>query len=130
MEIVVLTAGTFDLLHVGHINILQRAKDMGDKLIVMLSTDEFNEKKGKQAVQLYEDRKTVLERIDLVDIVVPEERWEDKEMYIKMFGVDLFTIGDDWKGKFDKLPCEVVYIPRTKGISTTKIIKKINEGNY
>lgn len=120
----VITYGTFDLLHYGHINLLRRAKEQGDYLIVALSTDEFNEKdKKKKSYFDYEQRKTLLEAIKYVDLVIPEGNWEQKESDIKKYGVDVFVIGDDWKGKFDYLKelCEVVYLSRTPEVSTTKI---------
>ena len=124
----VITYGTFDLLHYGHINLLRRAKEQGDYLIVALSTDEFNEKgKGKKSYFDYEKRKTLLEAIKYVDLVVKEEDWEQKPEDIKKYGIDVFVIGDDWEGKFDYLKeyCEVVYLKRTPEISTTKIKEEL-----
>ena len=122
-EKVVLTYGTFDLLHYGHLEILRRAKGFGTKLIVGLSTDNFNKTKDKISVHNYEKRKEFLEALDYVDLVLPEESWEQKTKDIEDNRVDLFVMGDDWKGKFDYLSkyCEVEYLPRTKGISTTKL---------
>ncbi len=119
----VITYGTFDLLHVGHINILRRAKALGDYLVVVLSTDEFNAIKNKKAYYSYEDRKTILESIRYVDEVLPEYNWEQKIDDVVNNKIDVFVMGDDWAGKFDFLKdyCEVVYLPRTEGISTTKI---------
>lgn len=120
----VITYGTFDLLHYGHINLLQRAKQLGDYLIVALSTDEFNsEMKGKVTYFSYEERKRLLEAIRYVDLVIPEENWEQKISDVKEFKVDTFVMGNDWEGKFDFLKdyCEVVYLERTPEISTTKI---------
>jgi len=119
----VITYGTFDLLHYGHINLLKRAKQLGDYLIVGLSTNEFNEKKGKKCYFSYEERKKLLESIRYVDLVIPEKSWEQKVNDIKEFKVDILVMGDDWKGKFDYLKeyCEVIYLPRTPEISTTKI---------
>lgn len=119
----VITYGTFDLLHVGHINILRRAKEMGDYLIVAISSDEFNALKGKEAYYSFEDRKMILEAIRYVDLVITEDTWEQKIDDIKKYNVDLFVMGHDWEGKFDFLSdyCEVRYLPRTEGISTTKI---------
>ena len=119
----VITYGTFDLIHHGHINILRRAKAMGDYLIVALSTDEFNAGKGKEVYYTYEERKQILEAIKYVDEVIPETRWEQKVDDVVKNGVAVFVIGEDWKGKFDFLKpyCEVVYLPRTEGISTTQI---------
>ena len=124
----VITYGTFDLLHYGHINLLQRAKALGDYLIVALSTDEFNSKeKNKITYFSYEERKRLLEAIRYVDLVIPEQNWEQKISDVKVFKVDTFVMGDDWKGKFDFLKdyCEVVYLERTPEISTTKIKKDL-----
>ena len=123
----VITYGTFDLLHPGHINLLRRAKDLGDELYVGLSTDEFNQMKGKTAVLTYEQRKTVLEAIKYVDHVFPESDWDQKTSDIKKYGISCFVMGDDWKWKFDFLKdyCTVVYLPRTPDISTTDIKQKI-----
>ena len=124
----VITYGTFDLLHYGHINLLQRAKALGDYLIVALSTDEFNSKeKNKITYFSYEERKRLLEAIRYVDLVIPEQNWEQKISDVKEFKVDTFVMGDDWKGKFDflKYYCEVVYLERTPEISTTKIKKDL-----
>lgn len=119
----ILTYGTFDLLHIGHINILKRAKAQGDYLIVALSTDEFNAVKGKKAYHSYQERKSLLEAVRYVDLVIPENNWDQKIDDVKNYHVDTFVMGDDWQGKFDFLKehCEVVYLPRTEGISTTKI---------
>ena len=127
----VITYGTSDLLHPGHINLLRRAKDLGDELYVGLSTDEFNQMKGKTAVLKYEQRKTVLEAIRYVDHVFPESDWEQKTSDIKKYGILCFVMGDDWKGKFDFLKdyCTVVYLPRTPDISTTDIKQKIQINN-
>ncbi|NPA32504.1 MAG: glycerol-3-phosphate cytidylyltransferase [Aquificae bacterium] len=120
---VVITYGTFDLFHIGHLNLLRRAKELGDYLIVGVSTDEFNEIKGKKSVFPYEHRAKIVESIKYVDLVIPERNWEQKVHDIKKYNVDVFVIGDDWKGKFDYLKeyCEVVYLPRTEGISTTEL---------
>ncbi len=120
----VITYGTFDLLHYGHINLLRRAKELGDYLIVALSTDEFNwNSKSKKCYFSYEKRKQLLEAIRYVDLVIPEESWEQKLSDVKEFRVDTFVMGDDWEGKFDFLKehCEVIYLPRTPDISTTQI---------
>lgn len=123
----VITYGTFDMLHYGHIKLLKRAKDMGDYLIVAVSTDEFNQLKGKKSYFSYEERKLLVESIRYVDLVIPENSWEQKKEDIKNFHIDTFVIGDDWKGKFDNLSniCEVYYLNRTPEISTTKIKKDI-----
>lgn len=124
----VLTYGTFDLLHFGHLEILRRAKDLGDELIVGLSTDEFNLTKGKTCKFPYEKRKEFLESLSYVDQVIPENNWEQKLKDVKNYEVDIFVMGHDWEGKFDFLKeyCEVFYLPRTKGISTTQIKKILN----
>ena len=126
----VITYGTFDLLHYGHINLLKRAKSLGDYLIVGLSTDEFNNKeKNKECYFDYENRKSLLDAVRFVNLVIPEENWEQKISDIQKYNIDVFVIGDDWKGKFDYLKefgVEVVYLPRTKEISTTKIKNDLN----
>lgn len=126
----VITYGTFDLLHYGHINLLRRAKSLGDYLIVGLSTDEFNNKeKNKECYFDFENRKLLLDAVRYVDLVVPEENWEQKISDIQKYNIDVFVIGDDWKGKFDYLEdlgVEVVYLPRTKEISTSKIKNDLN----
>ena len=126
----VLTYGTFDLLHYGHIRLLQRAKELGDYLIVALSTDEFNEIKGKNAYHSYETRKKMLEAVRYVDLVIPEENWEQKINDIREYKVDVTVMGGDWAGsdKFEYLKdyCQLVYLERTEGISTTKIKRDLN----
>lgn len=121
----VITYGTFDLLHYGHINLLRRAKELGDFLIVAISTDEFNwNEKQKKSYFTFEQRKAMLEAVKYVDMVIPEENWEQKRSDVKKYNIDTFVIGDDWKGKFDFLEeegCEVVYLSRTPEISTTQI---------
>ncbi len=120
----VITYGTFDLLHYGHINLLKRARELGDYLIVALSTDEFNKnEKGKDSYFSYEERRALLSAIKYVDMVIPEESWEQKLTDVEKYGVDVFVIGDDWEGKFDFLSekCRVVYLPRTPEISSSRI---------
>ena len=121
----VLTYGTFDLLHYGHINLLKRAKALGDYLIVAVSTDDFNKLKGKTAYHDYETRKMMLEAVRYVDLVIPEDNWEQKIEDVKKYDVDTVVMGSDWAGsdKFEYLKdyCDVVYLPRTEGVSTTKI---------
>ncbi len=125
----ILTYGTFDLLHYGHIRLLKRAKALGDYLIVALSTDEFNELKGKKAYHNYETRKLMLEAIRYVDLVIPEENWEQKINDVNEYKVDVVVMGSDWAGsdRFNYLTdyCEVVYLDRTEGISTTKIKEEL-----
>lgn len=124
----IITYGTFDLLHYGHINLLRRAKELGDYLIVVMSTDEFNEiEKNKKCYFSYEQRKQLLESIRYVDLVLPETSWDQKISDVQLYHVDTFVIGDDWKGQFDYLKdyCEVVYLPRTPEISTTQIKEEL-----
>jgi len=125
----ILTYGTFDLLHYGHVRILQRAKALGDYLIVAISTDEFNEEKGKRAYHNYDTRKKMVEAIRYVDLVIPEECWEQKISDIEKYDVDIVVMGSDWAGsdRFDYLKehCELVFLDRTEGISTTKIKKDL-----
>ena len=121
----ILTYGTFDLLHYGHINILKRAKELGDYLVVALSTDEFNAIKGKKAYHSYETRKKMLEAIRYVDLVIPENEWEQKISDVKDYHIDVVVMGSDWAGsdKFDYLKeyCDVVFLERTPGVSTSQI---------
>ena len=123
----VITYGTFDLLHRGHINVLKRAKELGDYLIVAISTDRFNEVKGKCSYYTFEERKYVLEAVKYVDRVISEDNWDQKRRDVKEYEVDVFVMGDDWKGEFDflKTLCEVRYLSRTENISTTKIKKDL-----
>ena len=123
----VITYGTYDLLHYGHIELLRRAREMGDYLIVALSTDEFNQIKNKKSYYDYEQRKMMLESIRYVDLVIPEEGWGQKEKDVDRFDVDVFVMGHDWEGEFDFLKdkCEVIYLNRTEGISTTKIKQEL-----
>lgn len=124
----VLTYGTFDLLHWGHIRLLERAKALGDYLVVGVSTDEFNEQKHKESYHSYDNRKYILEAIRYVDEVIPENSWDQKIQDVIDNDIDVFVMGDDWKGQFDFLKeyCEVVYLPRTEGISTTQIKNDLN----
>lgn len=125
----VITYGTFDLLHYGHVNLLRRAKEQGDYLIVAISTDEFNwNQKQKKCYFSYEIRKQLVEAIRYVDLVIPEESWEQKKNDVKEYHIDTFVMGDDWTGKFDFLKDEgvdVVYLPRTPEVSTTQIKKDL-----
>lgn len=127
----VITYGTFDLLHYGHINLLQRAKELGDYLVVALSTDEFNwTQKNKKCYFNYEQRKQLLEAIRYVDLVIPETNWEQKRTDIHEYHIDCFAIGNDWEGKFDFLKeegAEVAYLERTPDVSTTSIKQDIKE---
>lgn len=121
----VITYGTFDMLHYGHMEILRRAKQLaeGGSLTVGISSDEFNAQKGKKSFFSYSKRKEMLESIRYVDRVIAEESWEQKTNDIAKYDIDVFVMGDDWKGKFDFLSewCEVIYLPRTPDISTTRI---------
>jgi glycerol-3-phosphate cytidylyltransferase len=127
----IITYGTFDVLHAGHINIFKRAKSLGPKLIVGLSTDEFNGLKHKSALLSYENRRCVVEAIRYVDLVIPETNWEQKVYDVEKYEVDVFFMGDDWDGHFDfsKEQCEVVYLSRTDGISSTLIREEVKENN-
>ena len=118
----VITYGTFDVLHFGHINLLKRAKDLGDYLIVGLSTDEFNAIKGKRSYYTYEQRKSIVESLRFVDLVIPENDWVQKRNDILKYKANIFVMGSDWEGKFDDLKelCEVIYLPRTEGVSSTQ----------
>ena len=119
----IITYGTYDLLHWGHINLLKRARELGDHLTVGLSTDNFNKIKNKVAYHSYEERKLILESIRYVDTVIPEANWEQKISDVKKLDIGVFVIGEDWESKFDFLKeyCEVIYLKRTEGISTSKI---------
>jgi glycerol-3-phosphate cytidylyltransferase len=119
----VLTYGTFDLFHIGHLNILKRLSELGDRLIVGVSTDEFNAIKGKKPVVPFEQRIEIVRALSCVDMAIPESTWAQKREDIEKYNVDVFGIGEDWKGKFDDLEdkVEVVYLPRTSGISTTEM---------
>lgn len=125
----VLTYGTFDLFHVGHIRLLERARALGDYLVVGLSTDEFNLGKGKNSVFSYPERFAILSAVRHVDKIIPEGSWDQKVSDVLANDIDVFVIGDDWQGKFDflKTHCEVTYLPRTAGISTTYIKYLISE---
>ena len=128
----VITYGTFDLFHAGHVRILQRTRALGDRLIVGCSTDEFNSIKGKKAIFSFEDRVAILESCKYVDLVIPENGWGQKANDVRQYSADIFAMGDDWAGKFDSLGeetgCIVTYLPRTPNISSTdvkSIIKSI-----
>ncbi|MEE7459669.1 glycerol-3-phosphate cytidylyltransferase [Methylorubrum populi] len=127
----VLTYGTFDLFHVGHVRLLRRLRQMGDRLIVGLSSEEFNSIKGKKTVIPYEFRKEILESCRYIDKVFPEHNWDQKRDDIARERADIFAMGDDWAGKFDNLSdiCEVVYLPRTSDVSTTELKKYISSVN-
>lgn len=120
---VVLTYGTFDLLHVGHLNLLERLKALGDYLVVGVSTDEFNAQKGKQTIIPFQDRLRLVQSIRCVDMAIPENAWDQKVRDIHEYGVAVFGMGGDWIGRFDDLKayCEVVYLPRTEGVSSSQL---------
>ncbi|MEB6570553.1 glycerol-3-phosphate cytidylyltransferase [Staphylococcus auricularis] len=123
----VITYGTYDLLHYGHIELLRRAREMGDYLVVALSTDEFNRIKNKKSYYNYEQRKMMLESIRYVDLVIPESNWDQKSQDVETYDIDIFVMGHDWEGEFDFLKdqCEVIYLNRTEGISTTQIKREL-----
>lgn len=123
----VLTYGTFDLFHPGHVQLLKRARDLGTRLVVGLSTDEFNALKGKKSVMNYEDRKAVLEACRYVDEVFAEDEWDQKIPDALRLGADTFVMGDDWSGKFDFMAehCRVVYLTRTPDVSSTEIKRRM-----
>lgn len=124
----VITYGTFDMFHIGHLNLIKRLRNLGNRLIVAISTDEFNALKGKKTLIPYEQRAMIVSQIKGVDLVIPEQTWEQKLEDIRTYHVDIFAIGDDWSGKFDFLSpyCEVIYLPRTEEISTTEIKKSLD----
>lgn len=121
--VTVLTYGTFDLFHIGHLRLIERLRELGERLVIGISTDEFNARKGKQSIIPYADRAAIVAAIRGVDEVFPEHDWEQKVADIRRFEADIFAMGDDWVGKFDDLAghCKVVYLARTAGISSTKI---------
>ena len=127
MKKTIITYGTFDMFHIGHLKLLQRLKSLGDELIVAVSTDEFNRGKDKKVMIPYAQRAEILENIKCVDKVIPEENWEQKVTDVQQYNVDIFAMGDDWEGKFDFLKehCEVLYLERTKDISTTQLKKSL-----
>lgn len=124
----VITYGTFDMFHVGHLRLFKRMHELGQQVIVAVSTDEFNALKGKQALVPYEERIEIISAIKFVDLVIPEHSWEQKETDIVEHAVDIFVMGSDWTGKFDYLShiCEVVYLDRTQGVSTSSIKQALN----
>jgi glycerol-3-phosphate cytidylyltransferase len=125
----VITYGTFDLFHIGHLNLLRRAKEFGDRLVVAVSTDEFNERKGKKCIIPYTDRAEIVSSNQFVDLVIPEVSWEQKIIDIRTYDISTFVMGDDWQGKFDFLEkdCRVEYIPRTTNISSTDLKKMLSK---
>jgi len=128
----VITYGTFDLFHFGHLELLRRAKDLGDYLIVAVSTDEFNQIKGKRCVYSFKHRCNIVQAIKYVDETIPENNWEQKSTDIISNKIDILIMGDDWTNKFDDLMdiCDVIYVPRTTDISTTEIIEVVKNGKF
>jgi len=124
----VITYGTYDIFHIGHLRLLQRVKALGDELIVAVSTDEFNLKKGKRVMIPFSQRAEIVKNIKCVDMVIAEESWKQKIDDIKRYNIDIFAIGDDWRGEFDFLKeyCDVIYLPRTKNISSTQLKNSLN----
>lgn len=128
MSKTVITYGTFDMFHIGHLKLLQRLGEISDKLIVAVSTDEFNSKKGKKTLIPYSQRAEIVNSINCVDLVIPEDSWDQKITDIKDYDVSVFAMGDDWVGEFDYLNefCKVLYLSRTENISTTKLKKSLS----
>lgn len=126
-DVTVITYGTFDMFHIGHLNLINRLSKLGNRLIVAVSTDEFNREKGKKNLIPFEQRASIVRSIKNVDLVIPEESWSQKRRDIIQYGVDVFAIGDDWQGQFDSLSdiCQVIYLERTKDISTTELKKSL-----
>lgn len=124
-----ITYGTFDLFHIGHVRLLKRIKERGNKLIVAVSTDEFNKTKGKKTIIPYEQRAEIIKAIKYVDVVIPENNWDQKKDDILKHGVDEFVMGGDWEGKFDELKeyCQVSYLPRTSDISSSELKNSLRE---
>lgn len=125
----VITYGTFDLFHIGHLNLLERLRALGDHLTVAVSTDEFNRTKSKVCSMSYAERARIIAGLRCVDRVIAEQTWEQKPDDLRCYQIDVFGMGDDWKGRFDDLGslCEVVYLPRTDGISTTSLKESIGK---
>lgn len=119
----VLTYGTFDMFHIGHLNLINRIKELGSHVVIGVSTDEFNQEKGKKCVIPYAQRAAIVKAISGVDLVIPESGWDQKRKDIQKYDIDCFVMGHDWEGKFDNLRdiCEVMYLPRTEGVSSTEI---------
>lgn len=127
MERIVLTYGTYDLFHIGHLRLLQRLHELGDRLVVGVSTDEFNLTKGKRSFIPYEHRAEIVASLAIVDSTFPEDRWDQKREDIQRLGAAVLGMGDDWVGRFDELGdiCEVVYLPRTANVSSTALRQRL-----
>lgn len=125
----VITYGTFDMFHVGHLRLFKRMRELGERVIVAVSTDEFNAQKGKQALISYADRREIIEALSCVDEVIAETSWEQKVADIQRYGVDVFVMGSDWAGKFDTLKahCEVIYLDRTTGVCSSELRASLDE---
>lgn len=123
MSKTVITYGTFDMFHIGHLRLLKRMRELGERVIVAVSTDEFNAQKGKRALIPYAERREIIEALNCVDLVIAETSWEQKVTDIQAHAVDVFVMGDDWRGRFDELEayCQVVYLERTSGISSSAL---------
>ncbi|TEW56615.1 glycerol-3-phosphate cytidylyltransferase [Psychromonas sp. RZ22] len=123
----ILTYGTYDLFHIGHVKLFKRLKAMGDNLIVGVSTDHFNKLKDKHSIFSYEERAGIVKACRYVDLVIPENNWEQKKNDIEKYNITTFAMGDDWQGRFDhlKAQCEVIYLPRTENISSTDVKQNI-----
>jgi glycerol-3-phosphate cytidylyltransferase len=128
---VAITYGTYDLFHVGHVNLFRRIKERCDSLVVAVSTDEFNANKGKRSVVPFADRLEIVRACRYVDLAIPETGWDQKERDIVQYGIDLFVMGSDWTGRFDSLKplCEVLYLPRTEGVSSTELKDQVRSAN-
>ena len=128
MHKTIITYGTFDMFHIGHLRLLERLSQLAERLIVAVSTDAFNEQKGKKVLIPYEQRAAIVQAIEYVDLVIPEENWQQKSTDIATYNVDIFAMGDDWAGQFDflKSQCEVVYLERTQDVSTTALKKSLS----
>nr|WP_197708619.1 adenylyltransferase/cytidyltransferase family protein [Pseudomonas sp. LFM046] len=125
----VITYGTFDVFHVGHLRLLKRMRELGERTIVAVSTDEFNALKGKKALIPFDERKEIIESLSCVDLVIPEHSWEQKVGDIREYQVDTFVMGSDWQGRFDHLKdlCQVVYLERTRGVSSTELRESLGQ---
>ena len=125
----IITYGTFDMFHIGHLRLLRRLNEMADRVVVAVSTDEFNQVKGKKVLIPYEQRADIVSSLKYVDLVIPENNWEQKVPDIQQHNVDMFAMGNDWEGKFDFLKphCEVIYLDRTENISTTDLKRSLKQ---